>query len=168
MKKYVIAINLAAAFLVMAALGSFDAVKAQYETKSKTQASSSTQASLYERLGGVYAISAVVDDFLDRLYVNDVLNANPAIKEARIRVPRAGLKYQVTALVCQSCGGPEKYTGRTMKESHKNLNITESEWQAMVSDFQNSLNKFKVPDKEQKELFAIVESTKGDIVVAVR
>ena len=51
-----------------------------------------------------------------------------------------------------------------MKESHRHLNITEKEWQAMRADFKRVLEKFKVPEQEQKELFAIVESTKGDIV----
>ena len=121
--------------------------------------------SLYERLGGAYAIAGVVDDLIERLYVNDILNANPAIKAARDRVPKPGLKFHLTAMVCQATGGSEKYTGRTMNEAHKNLNISEKEWRAMVSDFQKSLDKFKVPTAEQKELFAIVESTKADIVV---
>jgi len=120
---------------------------------------------LYDRLGGVYAIATVVDDFVERLYVNNVLNANPRIKEARDRVPKAGLKYRVTSLVCQVAGGPEKYNGRSMKDAHAHLNINEKEWQAMVADFKNSLNKFKVPAKEQGELITIVESTKKDIVV---
>ena len=124
------------------------------------------QNSLYDRLGGTYAIATVVDDFIERLYVNDILNANPAIKEARDRVPKAGLKYRVTSLVCQVTGGPEKYTGRSMKDSHQHLNITEKEWQAMTADFKKSLDAFKVPAEEQKELFAIVESTKSDIVVS--
>jgi len=98
--------------------------------------------------------------------VNDILNANPAIKEARDRVPKAGLKYRVTSLVCQVTGGPEKYTGCSMKDSHQHLNITEREWQAMTADFKKSLDAFKVPAEEQKELFAIVESTKSDIVVS--
>ncbi len=124
------------------------------------------EKSLYDRLGGVYAIATVVDDFIERLLVNDILNANPKIKEARDRVPRAGLKFRVTALVCQVTGGPEKYTGRTMKDSHAHLSITEKEWQAMVADFKGTLDKFKVPAREQGELIAIVESTKKDIVVA--
>jgi len=122
------------------------------------------EKSLYERLGGVYAIATVVDDFIERLLVNDVLNSNPAIKEARDRVPKAGLKFRVTALVCQVTGGPEVYTGRNMKDAHKHLNITEKEWDAMVKDFKKSLDQFKVPQKEQDELFAIVSSTKPDIV----
>jgi hemoglobin len=124
------------------------------------------ETSLYERLGGVYAIASVVDAFIEKLLVNDVLNANPAIKEARDRVPKAGLKHRVTELVCQVTGGPEKYHGRSMKDAHAHLNITEKQWQAMVADFKIILNQFKVPEKEQKELLDIVESTKGDIVVA--
>lgn len=123
------------------------------------------EKSLYDRLGGTYAIATVVDDFIERLLVNDILNANPAIKEARERVPKAGLKYRVTSLVCQVTGGPEKYAGRAMKESHNHLNITEHEWQAMADDFKKSLDSFNVPEKEQKELFAIVNSTKADIVI---
>jgi hemoglobin len=122
------------------------------------------QPSLYERLGGTYSIATVVDDFIERLLVNATLNANPAIKEARTRVPKAGLKFQVTALVCEATGGPCKYTGRTMKESHRHLNITQAEWDAMVVDFKATLNKFKVPQLEQQELITIVGSTKNDIV----
>lgn len=120
--------------------------------------------SLYDRLGGIYPISVVVDSFIDLLLVNDVLNSNPAIKAARDRVPAAGLKFHVTALVCQHTGGPCQYTGRAMKESHSHLNISEKEWQAMAADFRRVLNNYGVPAKEQKELFAIVESTKPDIV----
>ncbi len=135
-------------------------------TPSSPCAEERPQKSLYERLGGVYNIAPVVDEFLEVLYVDDILNANPKIKEARDRVPKAYLKYHVTSLVCQSAGGPEKYTGRGMKESHRHLNITEKEWQAMAADFKKVLDKFKVPEAEQKELFAIVETTKKDIVMA--
>jgi hemoglobin len=119
---------------------------------------------LYDRLGGVYSIATVVDDFIERLLLNDTLNANPAITQARAHVPKAGLKFQVTALVCEVTGGPCKYTGRAMKESHQQLNITEEQWQAMVIDFQKTLDKFKVPANEQAELITIVGSTKNDIV----
>jgi hemoglobin len=119
---------------------------------------------LYDRLGGVYSIATLVDDFVERLLVNTTLNANPKINEARQRVPKAGLKFQVTTLVCQVTGGPCQYMGRSMKDAHIHLDITETEWQAMVVDFTKSLNKFKVPSKEQGEIIAIVESTKGDIV----
>jgi hemoglobin len=120
--------------------------------------------SLYDRLGGVYSIATVVDDFIERLLVNSTLNANPAISAARARVPKAGLKFHVTTLVCQATGGPCTYTGRTMKESHQHLNINQAQWDAMVADFKASLDTFKVPKQEQQELVAIVESTKKDIV----
>lgn len=107
----------------------------------------------------------VVDTFIDLLLVNDVLNANPAINAARKRVPVAGLKYRVTELVCQQSGGPCKYTGRGMKESHTHLNISEKEWQVMLTDFRRVLNNYGVPAKERGELVVIVESTKKDIVI---
>ena len=68
-------------------------------------------------------------------------------------------------MVCQVTGGPEVYTGRSMKDAHAHLNITEGEWEAMASDFKVTLDKFEVPEQEQEELFAIMESTKEDIVV---
>jgi hemoglobin len=125
-----------------------------------------TLNSLYERLGGVYAIAAVVDDFIDRIMVNPLLNANPKVDEAHHRVSKAGFKYLVTEMVCWATGGPQKYTGKTMKESHEHLGITEPEWQVFLKDFQDTLDKFQVPQSEQDELFAIVASTKTDIVVA--
>lgn len=125
-----------------------------------------SMSSLYHRLGGVYALATVTDDFIERLLVNDTLNANPAIKAARDRVPKAGLKYQVTAFMCQVTGGPCTYTGRNMKQTHAHLNITEKEWQAMAAEFKNSLDHFKVPQREQNELFTLVGSVKGDIVIA--
>ena len=143
---------LAAAMVVMAG------------TATQTARAQVTQPSLYERLGGAYSIATVVDDFIERLLVNATLNANPAINEARRRVPKAGLKFHVTALVCQVSGGPCKYTGRAMKESHEQLNITEAEWDAMVGDFKATLSKFNVPQREQQELITIVGSTKNDIV----
>ena len=122
--------------------------------------------SLYERLGGAYPIAVVVDDFIERLLVNKTLNANPAIKEARQRVPAPGLKFHVTTLVCQVTGGPCKYVGRDMRSSHAHLHIAEKEWQAMLADFRKTLDKFKVPMLEQGELVAIVNSTKSEIVTS--
>src|SRR5262245_63189529 len=87
---------------------------------------------LFERLGGVYSIATVVDDFIERLLVNDTLNANPAINDPRKRVPKAGLKFHVTTLVCEVTGGPCKYSGRSMKEAHEHLNINEAQSQANV------------------------------------
>lgn len=123
------------------------------------------QPSLYERLGGVYSIATVVDDFIDRIMVDPRLNANPRVDEAHHRVSPAGFKYLVTEMVCWATGGPQKYTGRTMRDSHQELMITAGEWDACLDDFQQTLDKFGVPQAEQRELKAIVDSTRADIVV---
>ena len=123
--------------------------------------------SLYERLGGVFAIATVVDDFIDRVMSDERLNVNPKVDEAHHKVPPAGFKYLVTEQVCWASGGPQTYTGRSMHDSHVELEITEEEWTAFLDDFQQTLDKFEVPAQEQSELFAIVESTKGDIVQGV-
>jgi len=120
---------------------------------------------LYDRLGGLYAISAVVDDFIDRVYVNATLNANPRIAEARSELRKPGLKVHLATQVCMVTGGPCKYTGKGMKESHAGFQITPKEWDALLVDFRATLDKFQVPAAEQQELVAIVESTKADIVV---
>ncbi len=125
----------------------------------------SNQPTLYERLGGVYSIATVVDDFIDRVMSDPRLNANPRVDEAHHRVSPAGFKYYVTEMVCEATGGPQKYTGRTMKDSHQALMITADEWQAFLDDFQQTMDKFGVPQTEQEELKAIVDSTRADIVV---
>ena len=119
---------------------------------------------LYERLGGVYSIATVVDDLIDRVMVDPRLNANPLVDEAHHRFPPAGFKYLVTEMVCWASGGPQKYTGRSMADSHRDLKITPKEWDAFLDDFKQTLNKFQVPAAEQAELVAIVQSTYGDIV----
>jgi len=80
--------------------------------------------SLYDRLGGVWAIAVVVDDFIDRIMHNPRLNANPKVDEAHHKVPPAGFKYLVTEMVCWATGGPQKYTGKSMHDSHVHLDIT--------------------------------------------
>ncbi len=125
----------------------------------------SNQPSLYERLGGVYSIAVVVDDFVDRVMADPRLNANPAVDEAHHKVPPAGFKYLVTEMVCWATGGPQKYTGRSMADSHRHLNITPKEWDAFMNDFDQTMDKFKVSGSERSELRAIVESTYGDIVI---
>jgi hemoglobin len=123
------------------------------------------QPSLYERLGGVYSIATVVDDFIDRIMIDPRLNANPLVDEAHHRVTPPGFKYLVTEMVCWATGGPQQYTGRSMGDSHAHLRITGAEWLAFEDDFQQTLDKFNVPAAEQAELKAIVASTKMDIVV---
>ncbi|HKB34839.1 MAG TPA: group 1 truncated hemoglobin [Gemmataceae bacterium] len=120
---------------------------------------------LYERLGGVYAIATVIDDFIDRIMDDPRLNANPKVNEAHHRVSRAGFKYLVTEQVCQATGGPQRYTGRSMYDSHAHLDITEQEWQAFLDDLRQTFDKFGVPEAMRAELLDIVDSTKGDIVL---
>jgi hemoglobin len=121
--------------------------------------------SLYDRLGGVYSIATVVDDFIERIMIDPRLNANPKVDEAHHRVPPAGFKYLVTEMVCWATGGPQKYTGRSMKESHQQLMITAAEWEAFLDDLRQTLEKFAVPQAEQAEIKAVVASTRADIVV---
>jgi hemoglobin len=121
--------------------------------------------SLYERLGGIYAIAAVVDDFVDRIMVDPRLNANPLVDEAHHRVSKAGFKYLVTEMVGWAAGGPQKYTGRSMSDSHAHLKITPGEWDAFLDDLRLTFDRFQVPAAERAELVAIIESTKADIVV---
>ena len=121
--------------------------------------------SLYDRLGGVYSIATVVDDLIDRVMSDARLNANPLVNEAHHRFPPAGFKYLVTEMVCWATGGPQKYTGRSMAESHSHLKITSQEWDAFLDDFQQTLDKFTVASGEQAELRAIVDSTRSHIVV---
>jgi len=125
-----------------------------------------TRPSLYDRLGGVYNIAPVVDDLIDRIMVDPRLNANPRVDEAHHRVSAAGFKYFVTEMLCEAAGGPQRYSGRPMGDSHRHLMITEEEWLAFMDDLQQTLDKFGVPQPEQNEIKAIVESTHEAIVVA--
>jgi hemoglobin len=120
---------------------------------------------LYERLGGVYSIAVVVDDFIDRIMADPRLNANPLVDKAHHQVSPQGFKYLVTEMVCWATGGPQTYSGRSMNDAHRHLAINHQEWQAFMDDFQQTLDKFNVPPQEQAELKAIVESTHTDIVV---
>ena len=120
--------------------------------------------SLYDRLGGVYNIATVVDDLINRVMSDPRLNSNPLVDEAHHRVPPAGFKYLVTEMVCWAAGGPQKYTGKSMADSHAHLKITSKEWEAFLDDLQQTLDHFAVPSQEQAELKAIVNSTRSDIV----
>ncbi|MBI5757759.1 MAG: group 1 truncated hemoglobin, partial [Planctomycetales bacterium] len=75
-------------------------------------------------------------------------------------------KYLVTEMVCWATGGPQQYSGRTMRDSHEHLDITEGEWVSFLDDLHQTFNAFQVPEAERQELLAIVNSTKSDIVLA--
>jgi hemoglobin len=91
--------------------------------------------SLYDRIGGVYSIATVVDDFINRIIIDPRLDSKPLVDEAHHRMAPAGFKYLVTKMVCWATGGPQKYTGKSMAESHKDLKITSREWEAFLDDF---------------------------------
>jgi hemoglobin len=122
------------------------------------------EKSLYERLGGEPAVTAVVDDFVGRAAADPKVDFTRHGKYDKVDVPR--LKKQLVNLVGQLTGGPQKYTGKDMKTLHKGMKITAAQFDAMAADLVASLDKFKVPAKEKGELLTIVGSTKNDIVEA--
>jgi hemoglobin len=123
-----------------------------------------TKPSLYERVGGAVAVSCVVDDFMNEAAKHPVILANPKVKDAFVRVPLPGLKYLITEFVCSAIGGPQKYSGSSMKSSHAQLDITDAEWQLFVDIIRSTLSKFRVPHAEVEELMNVVTSLRGDIV----
>jgi hemoglobin len=106
-----------------------------------------------------------VDDLIDRIMVAPGLNANPLVDEAHHHVPPAGFKYLVTEMLCWAAGGPRRYSGRAMDDSHRHLQISAGEWQAFMDDLQQTLDTFAVPAAEQAGVKALVEGTRGDIVI---
>lgn len=122
---------------------------------------SKSQESLYKRLGGYDAIAAVTDDFIMRLVTHKDLTrffgGNSDDSKKKIR-------QHVVDFLCNAAGGPCLYIGRTMKDSHKGLKIAEKDWQIAGGLLVESLNKFRVPQKEQEEVLGLVNSVKKDIV----
>jgi hemoglobin len=114
--------------------------------------------SLYTRLGGKPAIRAVVNDFVGNVAADKRINKF----FAKTDIPN--LKRQLTNQICQGSGGPCKYTGRSMKDAHRGMGVSGGDFGALVEDLQKSLNKFKVPAREQGELLAILGPMKRDIV----
>src|SRR5260370_28505856 len=104
--------------------------------KTMTGSEASEKPSLYDRLGGVYNIATVVYDLIDRIMVDLRLNANPRVDEAHHRVSPPGFKYLVTEMISSAAGGPQKYSGRSMAESHRHLMITEDERWSFLDDVQ--------------------------------
>ncbi|MFN0278043.1 MAG: group I truncated hemoglobin [Pyrinomonadaceae bacterium] len=118
----------------------------------------SQDKSLYERLGGQPAIEAVVQDFANNVLADDRINK----KFAKTNAPR--LIKNLTDFVCNATGGPCKYTGLSMKASHKKMGTTQGEFNALVEDLVKTLDKFKVPEKEKGELLAALGPLAKDIV----
>jgi hemoglobin len=114
--------------------------------------------SLFERLGGTGAITAVVEDFRDRCGGDSRINAKFA------RTDMARLTSMLIAQVSEATGGPAKYTGRDMKTAHADMGVTTGEFNALVEDLVATLNKFGVGKAEQDELLGILGPLKSDIV----
>jgi hemoglobin len=119
------------------------------------------EKTLYERVGGYNALAAVVDDFIGRLVADKQFEkffvGHSIDSKKRIR-------QHILDQFCAATGGPCVYTGRDMKTTHAGLGITEADWNAAAKHLTESLDKFKVPEKEKNELLAFVTSLKKDIV----
>lgn len=115
-------------------------------------------ASLYDRLGGKAAITAVVDDFVARLADDPRVNQ----KFGRSNLPR--VKAMLVDQVCEAAGGPCTYTGRSMQESHRGMRVSEGEFDALVEQLGKTLAAFKVPQAEQDQLLTVLAPMKRDIV----
>ncbi len=122
-----------------------------------------TQTTLYERLGGYDAISAVASDLSPRL------QADPQLARFWQARGEDGLRREKQLLVdflCSSAGGPLYYTGRDMRTSHRGMQVSETDWSAFVGHLNATLDGFQVPQAERDAVLAFIQSTKADIVEA--
>lgn len=125
------------------------------------------EKTLYERLGGNFAIAAVVDRFSDHILKNKkIVNANPELKdwhteEYKARLP--GLKFMRTLWVCSVTGGPFAYTGKPLREAHRELHIAPEVFDEVANELSLALDHFKVPKKEKAEVIAAFAKQKPDV-----
>jgi hemoglobin len=124
------------------------------------QTASPAKPPLYERLGGKPAITAVVDDFVANVAADQRINHFFAHTDA------TRLKFLLVEQICAGTGGPCTYEGRSMRDSHHGMGVTDADFNALVEDLVKTLNKFKVPQPEQQELLGVLGPMKGDIVGA--
>jgi hemoglobin len=118
------------------------------------------QRTLYDRLGGRPAITAVVNDFVGNVARDKRINGFFANTD----IPR--LKRLLVQQICAGSGGPCQYEGRSMREAHRGLNIRNQDFDALVQDLVMSLNKFGVKQREQRELLALLGPMRKDVVQA--
>lgn len=119
------------------------------------------EKTLYERLGGYDAISAVVDDFAGKLFIDPVVGARFF---GMSDDSREGFRQKNKNLICNVTGGPCEIISRSAAKSHDGLGITASEFDIVVQHLVDTLNKFKVPEKERKELMVIIGTLRRNIV----
>lgn len=127
------------------------------DTTTTTQPASTT---LYDRLGKLDAIKAVVKDFVEEQVAKDARINAKFFSNADL--PK--LQEHLVNQICEATGGPCKYTGRSMKEAHAGMGVDEASWGALVEDLQKSLAKFNVPQAEQDELIGALAKMHDDIV----
>ena len=139
-----------------------------------------TEASLYDRLGGAFAIAAVVDQFSDALIQNPIVgqsSENPALREWHTnslgRLP--GLKFMRTLWVCTVAGGPQQYAatepGSTplgLEEAHRDLKISPEEFDEVAAELARTLDAFSVPEQEKEEVLAAFAAHKGEVTEGYR
>jgi hemoglobin len=116
------------------------------------------EKSLYDRLGGKEAITAVVDDFTSRVAADTRINGF----FANIDIP--GFKQCLVDQICEATGGPCKYTCRDMKSAHAGMGVSTADFNALVEDLVATLDKFNVGQKEKDELLGILGPMQKDIV----
>ena len=119
--------------------------------------------SLYDRLGGKKAISAVVDQFVANVANDNRINkffADTASDPKRL----AAFKQKLVDQICEASGGPCKYKGKDMKKAHAGMGVSGADFNALVEDLVAALNKFNVPEAEKNELLGALGPMKGDIV----
>ena len=134
------------------------AIAAVAFTCSVASTSANAQASLYDRLGGYPAISAVVDDFVTNVAADKRINAFFAHTD----IP--SFRRKLIDFVCVGTGGPCIYLGRDMASAHAGMGVENRHFNALVQDLGKTLKKLKVPHQEQTELAAILGPMKKDIV----
>jgi hemoglobin len=140
----------------------------QGKTTAGTSAQEGTpEPSLYDRVGGIFAIAAVVNRFSDEIIKNPKLNVNPALKawnetEAETRLP--GLKFMRTLWVASVAGGPFEYTGLPLNEAHARLNLTPEEFDEVGAEIVRALEFYKVPEAEINLLVEAYMQSKPDVV----
>ena len=115
-------------------------------------------ASLYERLGGLDPITAVVDSFSTRCLADGRINGK------FVRSDPVRLKKMLVDQVCEATGGPCTYAGRGMREAHDGMGVTAGEFDALVEDLVATLNEFDVPEAEREELLGLLGPMRPEIV----
>lgn len=124
-------------------------------------------SSLYDRLGGVYAIAAVVDRFSDQLLKNPkIVNANPELKEwhtEKFKQRLPGLKFMRTLWVCSVTGGPFQYPGKSMRDAHMDLHISPEVFDEVAMELSQTLDYFKVSQSEKEEVLGAFSAQKSNV-----